>query len=142
MRGGNARYQPVPQLTSQQNVLLRRVAATGTLGGPAVALFEDHRAQLNLLRVGTLLAQEGLDDVDDLRRIRVHDEQHQSGLMITLRAFLDCHGNVAAVAKKLNVHNNTVRYRLARLLEDFDVDLDDPAERLWLWLRLTSLDQE
>ena len=62
--------------------------------------------------------------------------------MITLRAFLDCHGNVASVAKQLHVHNNTVRYRLARLVEDFDVNLDDPAERLWLWLRLVSLDRE
>jgi len=137
----------LPQSKSQalsllQNVLFRRVAAEGTLAGPAVALFEDHRAHLNLLRVGTLLVHAGLDDVDDLRRIRLHDEQHQSGLMISLRAFLDCHGNVASVAKKLNVHNNTVRYRLARLVEDFDVRLDDPAERLWLWLRLTSLDQE
>jgi PucR C-terminal helix-turn-helix domain/GGDEF-like domain len=136
-----------------QNVLLRRVAAragegagagaaNATLGGPAVALFEDHRAQLNLVRVGALLTQEGLGNVDDLERIRAHDEQQQSDLMLTLRAFLDCHGNVAAVAKQLHVHNNTVRYRLARLVEDFNVHLDDPAERLWLWLRLVSLDRE
>ena len=133
-------------LSLLQNVLLRRVAAgagraKGAFGGP-VALFEEHRAQLNLVRVGTLLTQEGLGNVDDLERIRVHDEQQQSDLMITLRAFLDCHGNVASVAKQLHVHNNTVRYRLARLVEDFDVHLDDPAERLWLWLRLVSLDRK
>jgi DNA-binding PucR family transcriptional regulator len=36
------------------------------------------------------------------------------------------------------VHGNTIRYRIARLEEDFQVDLDEPATRLWLWLRLAS----
>jgi DNA-binding PucR family transcriptional regulator len=38
----------------------------------------------------------------------------------------------------LHVHGNTVRYRIARLAEDFRVDLDKPATRLWLWLRLAA----
>ena len=33
-----------------------------------------------------------------------------------------------------------VRYRVARLAKDFDLDLDDPQKRLWLWLRLTTMD--
>jgi DNA-binding PucR family transcriptional regulator len=44
------------------------------------------------------------------------------------------------MAARLHVHNNTVRYRLGRLSKDFDLDLDDPQQRLWLWLRLTTMD--
>ena len=44
------------------------------------------------------------------------------------------------MAGRLHVHNNTVRYRVARLAKNFDLDLDDPQKRLWLWLRLTTMD--
>ncbi len=42
MRGGNARYQPVPQLTSQQNVLLRRaLTSEGRAGFTGAKVFMD-----------------------------------------------------------------------------------------------------
>jgi len=42
MRGGNARYQPVPQLTSQQNVLLRRaLTSEGRAGFTSAKAFMD-----------------------------------------------------------------------------------------------------
>jgi hypothetical protein len=42
MRGGNARYQPVPQLTSQQNVLLRRaLTSEGRAGFSSAKAFMD-----------------------------------------------------------------------------------------------------
>jgi hypothetical protein len=42
MRGGNARYQPVPQLTSQQNVLLRRaLTSEGRAGFLSAKAFID-----------------------------------------------------------------------------------------------------
>jgi hypothetical protein len=42
MRGGNARYQPVPQLTSQQNVLLRRaLTSEGRVGFTSAKAFID-----------------------------------------------------------------------------------------------------
>lgn len=42
MRGGNARYQPVPQLTSQQNVLLRRaLTSEGRAGFSSAKSFMD-----------------------------------------------------------------------------------------------------
>jgi DNA-binding PucR family transcriptional regulator len=44
------------------------------------------------------------------------------------------------MAAQLHVHNNTVRYRVARLAEDFNLDLADPQKRLWLWLRMTTMD--
>ncbi|SDK61073.1 hypothetical protein [Arthrobacter sp. ok362] len=35
---------------------------------------------------------------------------------------------------------NAGSYRVGRLAKDFDLDLDDPQQRLWLWLRETTMD--
>lgn len=51
-------------------------------------------------------------------------------LVRTLGAWLDCSGDVAAAARRLTVHPNTVRYRLRRMHERYGVDLDDPDTRL------------
>lgn len=58
----------------------------------------------------------------------------------TLRAYFAANGSISSMATRRHVHNNTVRYRLARLTKDFGVDLQDPQLRLWLWLRLTVMD--
>ncbi|UUU31885.1 helix-turn-helix domain-containing protein [Streptomyces sp. CA-210063] len=51
-------------------------------------------------------------------------------------AWLDAVGNVAEAATRLGVHTNTLRYRLRRTAELFDISLDDPDDRLSLWLQL------
>jgi hypothetical protein len=59
-------------------------------------------------------------------------------LVETLRAWLDAQGEVAAVAARLHVHPQTVRYRMARLRELFGEALTDPEARLELALALRS----
>ena len=39
-------------------------------------------------------------------------------------------------ARTLDVHVNTVRYRLSRVEPIFGIDLDDPETRLLVWLQL------
>ena len=63
-------------------------------------------------------------------RLIAHDAEHSKTYMQTLRAFIDASGNVAAVATRLNLHTNTVRYRVRRLGEISGLDLDDPEHRL------------
>ncbi|MFF3846694.1 PucR family transcriptional regulator [Streptomyces sp. NPDC002328] len=55
-------------------------------------------------------------------------------LVRTLAAYLDAGGDVAAAARRLVVHPNTLRYRLGRVRERHGVDLDDPDARLLLTL--------
>ncbi|MGZ4288348.1 MAG: helix-turn-helix domain-containing protein, partial [Solirubrobacteraceae bacterium] len=50
-------------------------------------------------------------------------------------------GRLGPVAKRLGVHPQTVRYRLARLRELFGEALDDPDERFWLELALRAGDR-
>ena len=57
-------------------------------------------------------------------------------LEATLLAWLRHQGNVAAIAAELHVHPQTVRYRLARLREQFGETLEDPDARFELELAL------
>lgn len=54
-----------------------------------------------------------------------YDEETKSELVPTLRRFLDCGGQIRATARALDVHENTVRYRLTRIAEVSDIDTGD-----------------
>jgi hypothetical protein len=56
----------------------------------------------------------------------------------TLRAWLDRPGQVQAMAAALDVHPQTVRYRMARLRELFGARLEDPDARFELALALRA----
>ena len=53
-------------------------------------------------------------------------------LIGTLKAFLQSKCNFNLAAKKLYIHNNTVRYRIAKIQQLTKIDLEDPTERLKL----------
>jgi hypothetical protein len=61
-------------------------------------------------------------------------------LAATLQAWLDRPGQVQAVAAALDVHPQTVRYRLKQLRELFGARLDDPEARFELSLALRAAD--
>lgn len=103
-----------------------------------VALVEDHQIPLNLLKVGAFLDESGLADDDDIATIQAQDADRQTDYLPTLRAYFASNGNISAMAARLHVHNNTIRYRVAQLEKNFG--LDDPQKRLWLWLRLATMD--
>lgn len=118
-----------------------RVASDRAGSGPAVgsvALFEDHRIPLNLLKIHEFIAHHALGEGDAVAVITEHDRTHRTDYLRTISAFTAANGNISAMAELLHVHKNTVRYRLARLLEEFQLDLEDPHVRLWLALRVTS----
>ena len=52
----------------------------------------------------------------------------------TLKTYLDEQGSVSRTAQALHLHRNAVSYRLRRIVELLDVDLDDPDQRLILQL--------
>jgi PucR-like helix-turn-helix protein len=54
----------------------------------------------------------------------------------TLAAWFAEQGRLGLVARRLGVHPQTARYRLARLRELFGDSLDDPERRFWLSLAL------
>lgn len=68
--------------------------------------------------------------------IRAYDAQRGTGYADTLLSYLDANSDIAEAARRLNVHPNTCRYRLARAEQVFGFRLADPDERLLLWLQL------
>ena len=116
--------------------LVLRVLAGRISGAPVVAGIEEVRASAALIEVGEVLAS-----VPRLREgagpaIMSHDAAHGTAYGVTLLAYLDANSDVAAAARRLSVHPNTCRYRLARAEQLFGVSLGDPDERLLLWLQL------
>lgn len=68
-----------------------------------------------------------------------HDAEHQTDYVATLAAWLAHYGEPQRAARELLVHPNTLRYRMRRLREVADLDLDRPAERLALQLQIEAV---
>jgi len=73
-----------------------------------------------------------------LRPLLDYDSRHQSELVRTLNAFLDCAGSWNTSAELLHVHVNTVRYRIRRVEELTGRDLSTMADRVDFFLALRS----
>lgn len=77
-----------------------------------------------------------------LREIVHHDSTAPGGavLMPTLTAFLEQGGGVRLTARVLDVHENTVRYRLSRIRELSSIDPDDFQTLLDAWFAVRVLE--
>ena len=93
-----------------------------------------------MLRISDALVADRVSPAGPLAAIRAYDDEHRTGLLATLRAWLDHFGDVAAAAQAIHVHKNTFRYRLTRLAEVGSIDLDDPDIRFGLMLQLRLFD--
>jgi len=74
---------------------------------------------------------------ETVAKLAAYDDQYETELVRTLETFLDADGNVAKTSEKLFTHRHTVRYRLERVKEltDLDVNSTDGRERLSLGLK-------
>jgi DNA-binding PucR family transcriptional regulator len=73
---------------------------------------------------------------------RVRDlREHEPMLADTLAAYLDGFGDIGAVAQRLHVHPNTVRYRIRRVEKLLSTSLADPDDRLVLALGLRATER-
>lgn len=66
-----------------------------------------------------------------------YDMRQHADLIKTLEAFFACHGNLSQTAETLIVHRNTLLYRMNRINEIAEIDLNRPETRLALHLALT-----
>jgi hypothetical protein len=109
-----------------------RLAASGRIPGGLVVA-EDHLATLLLAADPGLAADLAASRLAPLGTL---GDGPRARLTETLRAWLDRPGQVQAVAAELDVHPQTVRYRLRQLRELFGTRLDDPEARFELALAL------
>jgi PucR C-terminal helix-turn-helix domain len=119
---------------------LSAAAAGASPGGSAAAAPSPLRADDVLI---DLLLFEGRAIVDRIaaRRLAAFDDltpKARGRMAETALAYVREGGNAAAMARALDLHPQTVRYRLARLRELLGEQLDDPDARLELELALRA----
>ncbi|MEB3285302.1 MAG: helix-turn-helix domain-containing protein [Candidatus Sericytochromatia bacterium] len=73
---------------------------------------------------------------EPLQRLIDYNQQTDKELVKTIAAFLECNGNLTETSTKLFIHRNTLKYRLERIRDITQIDLDDAENRLLLHLGL------
>ena len=128
---GLAGIQRSHQEAKQALALGRRLGGVGRL-----TRFED----LGVYRL--IFAAEGLPELrafhqEALGSLIEYDREHGGDLLKTLKAFFDARGGPKEAAGLLDVHRNTVLYRLDRIRQVTGLDIDDADVRLRLHLALS-----
>jgi hypothetical protein len=113
-----------------------QVLCTGNGGGRRVARLADVYVEALVLELRDLVAARGGQVTGPVARLVAYDDQHNTNLVETLRAWLDAFGDVIAASAAVYVHPNTFRYRLRRLTEISGIDLADPEDRFAAMLQL------
>jgi sugar diacid utilization regulator len=127
----------VPHARAEADRVLRVLAADP--GSRKVATINDVGSRAILLELHEVSRDHPEIARGRLQAIADHDAKHNTDYVKTLGAYLDAFGDIRAAAAKIDVHPNTFRYRLRRLVEIFDVKLDDPDDRLVMGLQLRLL---
>jgi sugar diacid utilization regulator len=104
----------------------------------SVAAVEDVLPQVVLLHLQSHLSGQPHLRLPQVVRMLAHDVEHETPYGESVLAYLAAYADVPAAAESVNVHPNTFRYRLRRVRELFDLDLEDPDVRLVVWLQLRA----
>ncbi|MER6128105.1 helix-turn-helix domain-containing protein, partial [Streptomyces sp. NPDC001795] len=97
------------------------------------------RPRLTLLRLSEVLGGRRELATGAWQEVLAYDAGHGTGYARTLLAWFEAGCDMAGAAQLLAVHPNTCRYRLRQAQQHIGIDLDDPDERLVLWLQLRTL---
>ncbi|MGW3470855.1 PucR family transcriptional regulator [Saccharopolyspora sp. NPDC000995] len=111
------------------------IHATRTDLVPAV-VYDDAWHEILLRRLRHAAATGRAPDRGPVVELRRHDCEHGTSYVETLRAWLECQGDLGAAAARLGVHPNTVRYRMRKMAELTPLVLDDPDVRLAMIIAL------
>lgn len=107
--------------------------------GRQVALYED-LGVLALLIAGPQNAPLSQFARDTLGPVLVHDSQHGTSLVETLRTYLDANCNQKEAAQRLFVHQKTVKYRLETIEKLTTMNLHEHADRMRADIAIRAID--
>lgn len=117
-----------------------RALADPNSRGERVATFEEMRVACVLQSLGDHLAEHRQLRLPALDTLAEHDRVHGKSYLPTLRTFIAESFDVPAAARRLQVHPNSVRYRLRRIEEIAGLDLQDVRFLLLVGLQLMTSD--
>ncbi|GAA0523759.1 DNA-binding protein [Saccharopolyspora subtropica] len=125
------------QLVDSRREADESLAVHATRGDRAPAVvYDDAWHEILLRRLRGAAAAGRAPDRGPVVELRRHDHEHGTSYVATLRAWLECQGDLAAAAARLGVHPNTVRYRMRKMAELTPLRLDDPDVRLAMIIAL------
>lgn len=99
--------------------------------------FED-LGYLHWLYHQPLVQKNGNRFAKQIQRLVAEERAERAQLLQTLDAFLDLGGNAAETARVLNIHRNTLSYRLKQIESYCEVSLSDPVTRLNLQIAIKA----
>lgn len=131
-------YSGLPGLRTSFQEAERALAIGRRLFGPGSASFFGDLGTYRLLLSMDLKELEAFYR-ESLGRLADYDAKHGGELMRTLAARLE-RGSLAETAEALHVHRNTLLYRMQRIKEIANLDLEDGDVRLTVHLALKAAD--
>lgn len=104
---------------------MKEVSVLKNRKGGMIQNLEEHTCRMQYL-MGRLTVQEGERTVVRmLGRLEDQYGENQAGqLLHTARVYYECGGSVAKAAEQLNLHKNTLLYRMKQLYQTFDLERD------------------
>lgn len=124
----------LPNMLAEVNDILG-VLTSGS-NHPEMATLAQVHAQVILAEVAQVLRARPRLRHAGIESMVAHDQKNNTDYGPSVTAWLDAVGDISAAAARLGVHTNTLRYRLRRVGELFDLRLDTPDDRLSAWLQL------
>jgi hypothetical protein len=103
---------------------------------PAVAKLGDVHARVLLAHVADELMREPMLKHPGIEAMLAYDLENKTNYADSVTAWLDAVGDIALAAESLFIHANTLRYRLRRVEDLFDLNLNNPDDRLAVWMQL------
>ena len=126
----------LPLMRRDVDDVLRVTVAAPAL--PAVARLADVHARVLLAHLNDELTREPRLRHPGVVAMLAYDCEHATEYASSATAWLDAVGDVATAASAVGVHPNTLRYRLRRIDELFDITFAHPDDRLSVWLQLRA----
>lgn len=121
-------------LRKETDAVLRAAAADPA--APVVTTVADVHARILLDRVSDQLDREPRLRHPGVAAMVAYDRRHSSDYSSTVLTWLEAQSDITTAAALLQVHPNTLRYRLRRVQERFTLDLSEPDTRLSTWVQL------
>ena len=109
---------------------MREVSVLRNRKGGTIQNLEEHSCRMQYL-LGSMTVQEGARIAARmLRRLKEqHGENQAEQLLRTARVYYECGGSVARAAEQLNLHKNTLLYRMKQLYQTFEMEQDSAFVR-------------
>ena len=77
---------------------------------------------------------------DTINKIMEYDTSHNTDYLNTLKCYLENNGSIQKVSTQMNVHRNTVNYKMKMIRENLDIKLEyDDIARLWLAFNIKEI---